>query len=101
MWFDRGELESWMRANKDGRPPQRAAEVELEADPLPCPRCGVAALHARSVGAIHLSRCERCAGVWLPSEAVALLDPQEGAIGTGIASAVFEGIFSFLWYLPW
>jgi Zn-finger nucleic acid-binding protein len=101
MWFDKGELESWTRDHRHKRLPRNAAELERPADPLPCPRCAIPSLRARSLGAFQLSRCERCAGVWLPGKTVALLDPQHGDAGSSLTTSVLDAVLGFLTAFPW
>lgn len=102
MWFDRGELETWRRASKGQRQGGKAADLERNAKALPCPGCASMDLRARSLDTIACARCERCGGVWLPGNAVALLAPSRPqGTDSGIATAVFDAVFQSLAAFPW
>ena len=76
LWFDRGELEAWMRARR-GEPRQieRRQESAPPAPPSRCPRCADLLLDRHAFLAGDFRVCRRCAGIWVDARGMAALDP--------------------------
>lgn len=74
MWFDAGEIAAWAK----GRNPVGAAvapPAPSQSDAPSCPRCTGSLSRRGESRSIPFAQCGKCAGVWLPAEAVAKLDP--------------------------
>lgn len=91
MWFDRGELDTWMR--RERIPPPLAPVVGVKgAATSSCPRCATKTLERRTIEGASGGRCSRCTGVWLSAAAIAKFDPAPREPGGSGWYTFFDGV---------
>ena len=75
LWFDPAELERYVQSRgRRGRGQFRDIRMLPEAGKLACPRCATPSLDAFRAGAVFVSRCRRCRGVYLSGADLRALD---------------------------
>jgi Zn-finger nucleic acid-binding protein len=81
LWFDRHELDAYYRSLPSVSATIRAPERVPDAVPLPCARCRTETLRSYRIGAVLISRCTTCAGMYLDSNDVRALSGTRVAYG--------------------
>jgi Zn-finger nucleic acid-binding protein len=79
VWFDRGELETYKEAVRQGPEAQELGPPTFEAingnpDKLTCPRCNTKTLVKGTIRHILLHQCETCLGIHVSGEQIADLN---------------------------
>jgi len=67
-WFDRGELEEYVRIRRQIAAPLQLSDshsdVYSKTGDRSCPRCETTDLSVGSVSGYSFERCEKCGGLW-------------------------------------
>lgn len=108
IWFDRGELQSWMaQKGLAGAAPGPGATALPQASLRRCPRCAVESLQRFEAGEIRGCHCGQCHGLWLTKvdvgrvERLARVDASPAGAQFGVTygdciaqllAAVFDGL---------
>ena len=74
VWFSRDALESLVRKASQtgsGDPPKPSSGASFLMRRLVCPTCAGSQLQTRMQGAVEISRCRDCGGIWLAKTEVA------------------------------
>jgi len=74
VWFSRDALESLVRKTPQtgsGDPPKPSSGASFLMRRLVCPTCAGSQLQTRMQGAVEISRCRDCGGIWLAKTEVA------------------------------
>ena len=84
LWFDRGELETWL--SPEARAAMTAPELAGPTNGLVrCPCCDADSLASRQRKQMHYSLCAGCGGVFVPAATLAILEPATPDFGQSLA----------------
>ena len=67
LWFDRDELEVYVRKRDVAKARLDGAVLKAEGPPRDCPRCGTTSLHPCRIGKAAAYRCSSCGGIAMES----------------------------------
>lgn len=83
-WFDRGELNRYIKDKKPDRALRRARGMEDWGKPS-CPRCG-GTISMKFINDLEVDHCDSCGGIWLDHGELKTIQEQDLKAGTRLGS---------------